>query len=473
LGGSPQNAGRGELAREIAVTLLLILLFRVGTQIPIPFVNEKALTHYFGGKSFERISVFALGLMPYISAYTLVEVASLFIPFLKRLRRGDYPGRRKLREYALWMTLLLGVLHSSGIVKGLAGMTSPTGVPALKIQFFYEYAVVVLVLTGGVFLCIIIAGLISRYGIGNGVSIILLTGICAGYGHNIAKTRRYIEQVGFSLHPFLIIFFLVLLTVILLRTQIGIPVRHRPLHEPVTFFQLNMSPSGNVAMGYATSLILLPLTLFHFFDGGDYFARILLPGGLIYHALLVIFIFVLSYLFAYLFFHPKRRFKRMSERGWQIKEGDHNALKELCRKVFIYNFPWTVLLCVFAIIPHILITRFDAPFSIGGSTSLLLVAISIDVWERLNVLRKTRSGELYKIAELHDVYDASMMRRHMESEGILCHFQGYYHRHLLYFLGPYIDISVKVAERDRESAEELIRKYYDGLGLLQAQTSTA
>jgi len=97
LGGSPQNAGKGELAREIAVTLLLILLFRVGTQIPVPFVNENALMHFFGVKSLERISVFALGLMPYISAYTLVEVASLFVPFLKKLRRGDYPGRRKLR----------------------------------------------------------------------------------------------------------------------------------------------------------------------------------------------------------------------------------------------------------------------------------------------------------------------------------------------------------------------------------------
>ena len=111
--------------------------------------------------------------------------------------------------------------------------------------------------------------------------------------------------------------------------------------------------------------------------------------------------------------------------------------------------------------------QFNLPFSIGGSTLFLPIAISLDVLDRLNVLRKSKSGGLCKIAELHDVYDASMIKNHMQSKGIICHFQGYYHRHLLYFFGPYIDISVMVSERDRESAEELIRKYYNGLGLVR------
>jgi len=466
--GSPlQKGGGGELAREITITLLLIVLYRVGVQIPIPFVNEKTLTHLFREESPVRFSIFALGFMPYVNASILVEIGSLFIPFLKKFRRGDYPGRRRLRGYALWMTLFMAVFQSTMVVKGLAEMASPTDIPVLNIRFFYEYAVIVLTLTGGVFLLIFVAELISRYGIGNGVSILLLTGICAGYSHNIVKIKRLINEVGFSLFPFFIIFVIVFLVLILLRTEISIPVRHRGLREPVSFFRLNTCPSGNAAIGYASSFILLPLTLFHFFDGGDYFARILLPRGLIYNALLVIFIFVFSYLFAYLFFHPKRRSHGMSERGWQIKEGDYNSLKGLSRKLLIYNFPWTVLLCVFAIVPHILITQFSMPIYIGGATLFLPVAISIDVWDRLNVLRKTKSTKLCKIAELHDVYDASMVRRHMESEGIFCHFQGFYHRRLLYFFGPYIDISVKVAATDRESAEELLRKYYNGLGLLR------
>jgi hypothetical protein len=227
------------------------------------------------------------------------------------------------------------------------------------------------------------------------------------------------------------------------------------------------------AIGYASSFILLPLTLFQFLGGSDYFPRILLPRGLIYYTLLVIFIFVFSYLFAYLFFHPKRRYHRMSERGWQISEGGYGGLKKLYHKLLIYNVPWTVLLCVFAIVPRIVATQFHGPLyiAIGGSTLFLPVAISIDVWDRLHVLRKTKPGKLCKVAELHDVYDASMIRRHMESEGIICHFQGYYHRRLLYFFGPYVDISVKVAERDRQSAEELLRKYYNGLGLLGEQTT--
>jgi preprotein translocase subunit SecY len=240
-----QNGSKGELAREITVTFLLIVLYRVGVQIPIPFMNENALMHFFGGRTVERISVVALGLMPYVNAFILVEIASLFVPFLKKLRRGDYTGRCKLRVYALWMTLFIGVFQSTMIVKGLAGMASPGGVPVLEVGSFYEYAIVLLVLTGGVFLLILVAELISRYGIGNGVSIILLTGICAGLGR-IAKTERFAHEVGLSLHPFLIFFVLVLLTVILMKTQIGIPVSHGGLGEPVTFFQLNTCPSGNV-----------------------------------------------------------------------------------------------------------------------------------------------------------------------------------------------------------------------------------
>jgi len=455
-----------ELVREITVTLLLVILYRIGVQIPIPYLRESGFA-FFGIESLERISLLALGLMPYISASILVEICSLFLPFLKKLRKGDYPGRRKLRGYALWMTLFLAVLQSYFLVEGLAGMTSPTGFPALKIGSFYEYAIIVLVLTGGVFFLICIAEVISRYGIGNGLSILLFTGVCAGYSHNIGKMKSLVDGEGLSLFPFFIIFFIVLLAVILLRTEIRIPFKHSALREPFSFFQLNTCPSGNVAIGYATSLIMLPFLLFPSLGRNELFGEISSPGSLIYNVVLVVFIFVLSYLFAYLFLHPRRRFNTMSERGWQVNRGDHNALKNLSRKLLIYNVPWTVLLCLLAIIARVLITRFDVPFYIGGSTFLVVVAVSIDIFDRLNVLRRSKSGALCKIAELHDVYDASIIKRHMESEGITCHFQGYYHRRLLYFLGPYIDMSVMVSEGDREAAEELMRAYHGGLGLLR------
>lgn len=467
MSSSRRKGGNNEIVGGITVTLLLIILYRIGTHVSLPFVNEKALM-VFGERTFGRLSIFSLGIMPYVSAYILVEIGSLFIPFLKKLRRGYYKGRRRLKGWAYALAFFLAVFQSYGIVRSLTGMTSTNGTPILGITGIYDYAILIAILTGGVFFLICICELISKYGIGNGVSVIIFTGICARYGHNFVKTTKLFHEVGPGPYVLALVFAFViaLATVVLLKTKVNMSLRHKLSGESVTFFQLNTCPSGTVAIVYAVSLIMLPVTLSHFFGWGGRFIGILSSSGLGYNVLLAIFIFVFSYLFAYLFFHPKRRLDKMSERGWQFPESDHVKLNYLSRKLLVYNFPWTVLLCALAIIPHVLITQFNLPFYIGGSTMFLPIAISLDVLDRLNVLRKSKSGRLCKIAELHDVYDASMIIKHMQSEGIICHFQGYYHRHLLYFFGPYIDISVMVSERDRESGEELIRKYYNGFGLV-------
>lgn len=110
--------------------------------------------------------------MPYVSAYLLVEICSLFTPFLKKFRNGDYEGRQKLKKIALLLTLLLGVLQGSGIVSGLADMVSPGGVKILDISSSYEYILLVAVLVGSLYFLIFITELISKFGFGHGISII-------------------------------------------------------------------------------------------------------------------------------------------------------------------------------------------------------------------------------------------------------------------------------------------------------------
>jgi hypothetical protein len=136
----------------------------------------------------------------------------------------------------------------------------------------------------------------------------------------------------------------------------------------------------------------------------------------------------------------------------------------LLKQVFIYNLPWTAFLCVLAIAPHILISKLNVPFYVGGTSTLLIVAISLDIFDRFNFLN-SKIQQPVKIAEFHDVYDAAMIKNHLKARGILCHIQGYYHRHLLYFFGPYIDMSLMVSVEDQGPAKELIRNYYGRLGL--------
>ena len=159
----------------------------------------------------------------------------------------------------------------------------------------------------------------------------------------------------------------------------------------------------------------------------------------------------------------------MMDRGWQFSDPDNDIKKYLLRKLFIYNLPWTLFLCALAIIPGILITSADIPFYVGGASLYIVVAISMDVIDRYRFHRKTQSGELVKIAEFHDIYDAAMIKKHIDSQGVRTHLQGYYHRLLYYFFGPYIDISLIVAKKDVEFCEDLLLRYHDGLGLVRTK----
>ena len=124
-----------------------------------------------------------------------------------------------------------------------------------------------------------------------------------------------------------------------------------------------------------------------------------------------------------------------------------------------------MFLCVMVVVPHILIASFDQPFYIGGAKSFIVGILCLDIFSRINLWKKFGDEKLRKIAEFHDVYYARMIKNHLESENIKFYLQGYYHRHLLYFLGPYIPINLKVAETDIDRAREVIKKFYGNLGL--------
>ncbi len=472
-----------QFLRAIVVTVLLVAIYRLGLQIQLPFINaallqQDDLINVIIGSQFSTsilFSIFSLGLMPYVSAYLLVEIFSLFVPPLKKLRGGDFSGRMKLKRLALFITLVLGALQGAGLVKGISDMTLVSGMKVLNADHLFEYVLIVCIFVGGVYLLIVLAELISRFGIGNGISIIIFSGICAEYFQNLNLSISNRYEVGLLTYP-LVIFILGVLglsAVVLFRTKISIPVTRVDAGKSIAIFQFNLCPSGNAAISYANSLIMLPVTILSFFESGHRFFDWFHPNTWIYNIFLVLFIFGFSYLFAWLFLHPQRRIARMMDRGWQFADPDTVTEKYLLRKVFVYTLPWTFFLCALAIIPSTLIASANVPFYIGGASLYIAIAIVMDVLDRYRLHRKTQSGELVKIAEFHDVYDAGMIKKHIEAEGIRPHLQGYYHRQLYYFFGPYIDISLMVAKKDVEFCEDLLLKYYDGLGLMRTQAANS
>ena len=190
----------------------------------------------------------------------------------------------------------------------------------------------------------------------------------------------------------------------------------------------------------------------------------LLPGSAIYQITSALLIFFFSYLLAWAFLHPHRGLQKLRTFGWEMPFNKMDSAHELFKKLLIYNLPWTLFLCLLAIIPHISITSFNVPFYIGGASIPVAVAITLDIWDKFRFDMTTRHKPV-KIAQFNDVYDATMIKNFLFSEGISGHLQGYYHRHLLYFFGPYIEMSLIVSSSKKAQAIELLNKYFGGLGI--------
>ena len=464
-----QSVANGQFARQAAFTALLIAIYRLGLHVPLPFVNEAVLADFFSGFGGPQISILTLDVMPYISAYILVEICSLFIPPLKRLRNGDYVGRRNLKRIALALALVLATVQGLAIVRSLRNLTLINDASVFNVSNTHEYALVVAVLVAGTFFLVGIAELISKYGIGNGISMILFAALCGRFSKDFRGTLHYYSETGPGIYLFslIVLFVIIFLMIAMLRSKKPVPVRHRFSEEPVQHFELNTCPSGRVTITFAFSVLLLPATFANFLHTRAGLVKLFTPGTIAYYAFLGLFVFLMSYLFAWLFLRPKARIKKMSERGWEFVAGNQATQNHLMRRAVIYNLPWAMLLCVLAVLPQLLISRFNVPFYIGGSLVYLAAAIGLDIRERYVVQRRSQSGGLVKIAEFHDIYDAAMVRNHVESEGIPALVQGFHHRCLLYFFGPYIDIALMVPQTDVETSKDLIKTYYNGLGLLK------
>ena len=465
-----------DFLRSVCFTALLILIYRLAFIIQIPFLNQDILNDFlsvhgiFGTQASGRYSIFSLGLMPYISAFVLVEIFSVFLPFLKKYRNGDYEGRRKLKQIALLLTLILSLLQGYALTKAFISAEIANETPILFITNSFEYFIVMMTLTASVFFLILICELISKYGIGHGISLIVITGICGDFFHSIGRNASMLKELGPLVYAAMlfVIGLLAGLMVLLLTASEPVEISHDGDNKRRSFFQFNFCPSGYSPIAYAASIVMFPVTMSFYSGSWRNIADAMNPGSFYYEISMLLCTLFFSYLFAWLFFHPRRRIEKMSRRGWQFQTDEQSEEKFLLKKLLIYNLPWTGALCLIAITPHFLISGLNIPFYIGGTTIPIIVAISLDILERYK-FSNLHHTHISKIAELHDVYDAAMIKKHLTLEGISCYMQGYYHRHLLYFFGPHIEISLMVAQGDREPVKEIIHRYYNGLGLSKNQ----
>lgn len=456
------------LQKRLLFTIGLIILIRVLIFIPVPGINFQALwgiTHEPGrGLNFltlYRYSALALGIMPYLSAYMIVEILSLFIPPLKSWRKEGYTGRTRLKKIALFATLLLVPLAGFGTAVGFENMRGASGELIVSAPGWSFRILTIITLTTGTFIMVWVADLITRKGLGHGVSVLLL----AGFGENIFSEFLRITPLFYERNA-LGYFLMFVAIVIALTTLIFLMEKgHRRISVKYddgvkAYVPLKLTSAGTTPAEWTSVLIMTPLTIYGLVDHptSQKLMFALLPGKIWYFIIYSIGTIFLYYLFTSFFYNPKRMVTFLKSRSALIVSPKGENKESYIDKKLERMVPIAALyLCLVVYTPHITLRLFN--FHLGGFALITAVAILLDLMEEVRLRRKGMN--FVKVAELHDVAMAGLLKSILGQKEIPCFLRGYYHRALLYFFGPYIEISVLVPEDKVVEARDVIKTYMD------------
>jgi preprotein translocase subunit SecY len=454
--------------------------------IPVPDIDLQALNRFFGNEqsgqlvrffgselSLERFSVFALGILPYANAYMIIEILSVFIQPLKTWRTEGYQGRIKIKRVALFATFLYALYHGYVVAQGLEEMVGAFGEKIIRNPGLSFRLISALTLTAGTFLTIWIAELISKKGIGQGVSVLILTGFAGAVLSDNPKIFSLFQAGSVSslslLLYALVVIIIVAVIVFMERSERKMLVRFDDGTE--AYIPLKLTSAGTTPVQWASILIMLPTTVLLFTRTThlQWLMEALTRGGFWYLMIDAIVIIFLYYLFTSFFYDPEQMIARLKGKGASIVSPPGEKDEDYIDRSLESMIPVGALYLIFIVFIPKITFRF-LPFMLGGAVLITAVAIILDLIEEVRIRRQ--GSNLAKVAELHDVPMAGLVRSLLEQKGLPCYLRGYYHRALLYFFGPYIEISVLVPEEKIADAREVIENYFEE-NILTAQLGRA
>ena len=423
LGGGFQNIFKiPELKRRILFTLGLLTVYRIGVHVPAPGIDTVALASFFArakgtilglfdmfsGGALERLSVFALGIMPYISASIILQLLTVVIPHLERLSKEGEQGRKKITQYTRYGTVVLSIIQGFGISVGLESMTAPGGAP-IVINPGWEFRLMtVITLTAGTAFIMWLGEQITERGIGNGISLIIFAGIVARMPQAIGNTVRLLStgEMGIFLILILVIFMIVVVGFIIFveQGQRRIPVQYakrvvgrRMYGGQSTHLPLKINTAGVIPAIFASSIIMFPATIASFIKVPwmQGVAAAMRPGNTIYELLYVGFIFFFCYFYTAVTFNPVDVADNMKKHGGYIpgiRPGKRTAdyIDRVLTRITLGGAVYVSAVCV---LPSILTSRFNVPFYFGGTALLIVVGVAIDTVAQIESHMLTRHYE--------------------------------------------------------------------------------
>lgn len=402
-----------ELRQKFIFTLLMFVIYRIGSHIPLPGINAEALQDFlkafqgtvfalydiFSGGNLNRMTVFALGVMPYISASIMMQLLTVAIPELQRLAKeeGDY-GRYKINEYTKYLTLFVAFVQSLGIALWLRGQVSPKGIPVVESPGLLFIFTTVITLVAGTMFLVWIADRITERGIGNGASLIIFAGIVAGFPN---AAIQFIEKVKTGdIGPLEILLVVALVVAIIVgivyvqEAERRIPIQYpgrqigrQMLAGRRTYLPIKINPAGVIPIIFAQALLLIPTSILTFIQHPfvQLFAQVLAPGSILYNALYVMFIVFFTYFYTAVLINPQEVAENLHKAGAFIPgvRPGQETVKYLERIINRLVFFGALFLSVIALIPILVSTWFHIPFYFGGTTALIVVGVALDTFRQI------------------------------------------------------------------------------------------
>jgi preprotein translocase subunit SecY len=404
-----------ELKKRILFTLFLLAIFRVGAHIPTPGIDTVALAAFFrelrGGGStlmeffdlftggaLSQLTIFALGIMPYISSSIILELLTVVIPHLERLKKEGESGRKKINQYTRYGTVLLSTIQGFGIAVGIEQMTAPTGALVVPDPGWAFRLMTVLTLVAGTSFIMWLGEQITERGIGNGISLIIFAGIVSGLPGAVINSMR-LMGTG-ELPPFIM-----LLIVIGMIGVVGLVVWFETAQRRIrvqyakrmvgrkmaggqeTHLPLKVNTSGVIPPIFASSLILFPATITQFsnVEWMRTVSTMLTPGNSLYVVLTVAFIFFFAYFYTAIIFNPMDVADNLRKYGGFIpgRRPGRPTADYIDRTLSRLTFLGAIYLSVIVILPTYLIQWFNVPFFFGGTALLIVVGVAVDTQRQI------------------------------------------------------------------------------------------
>ncbi|ABK98331.1 preprotein translocase subunit SecY [Pelobacter propionicus] len=411
-----------ELKKRVLFSLAMLAVYRIGCHIPTPGIDRMALSHFFkqaqgtllglfdmfSGGALERLSVFALGIMPYISSSIIFQLLTVVVPAIEKLSKEGESGRKKIIQYTRYGTIVLSIVQGLGIAVGLESMRGPAGELVVPTPGWSFRLMTVLTLTAGTAFIMWLGEQMSERGIGNGISLIIFAGIVVRIPTALGNTWKLLGAGQLSLFVILFIvafMFAVIAGIVFVeRGQRRLPIHYakrvtglKTYNAQSSHLPLKVNMAGVIPPIFASSIIMFPATIANFINVPwvQNIAKSLMPGHWAYNVFFVAFIVFFCYFYTAVTFNPVDVAENIKKHGGYIpgiRPGKETSdfMDSVLTKL---TFAGAIYISVVCVLPSILIGKFNLPFYFGGTGLLIAIGVGMDTVSQIESHLITRSYE--------------------------------------------------------------------------------